>query len=278
MMRRHTFELRQFDKEAKTRLSKVSKNKKSELEEVINKERTALVDKHQDEMKVFSSNSKDDLNKPTTTEFVNENENDTIDTFSPNLKRNLKKERKKSRQRQANEDLEKRVEQELGKLGESGGELEAAYFDKVCETENLKMGKVNPSGDCLFASVAAQVARTPGLFQDNTTSEKLRESVCTFMELFREDYEPFIVETDFDSYIEKMRQPAEWGGELELKAISELLRVHIRVFRHLNGTNGSITDYFPGGFEGPNFPQINLSYHTKLYSKGLNHYNPLYKN
>lgn len=65
--------------------------------------------------------------------------------------------------------------------------------------------------------------------------EGLREEVCEFMDDNKDDFAPFVEEDEsWDGYIERMREPGEWGGNLELQAVSRLKQVNVAV--HQPGT------------------------------------------
>ena len=81
------------------------------------------------------------------------------------------------------------------------------------------------------------------------------------------DYIPFLSEEDgdFESYVERVRSSAEWGGELELRAISECTGRKIKVY------NSTSTPRVIGESYGDE-TEMKVSYHRHYYDLG-EHYN-----
>lgn len=84
--------------------------------------------------------------------------------------------------------------------------------------------EMESDGNCLFRSLSDQ------LFWDHGAKhEDIRSEVCDFMESHEEEFSVFLVlddddedASDFNSYIESMRESGEWGGNLELVAAARL--------------------------------------------------------
>lgn len=86
-------------------------------------------------------------------------------------------------------------------------------------------------GNCLFGSLSDQL-----YYDDGRNHAEIRHQVCNFMEEHKDDFVVFLVlddedatddeedAPDFDSYIDSMRRPCEWGGHLELVAAARLYR------------------------------------------------------
>ncbi|CAL1295027.1 unnamed protein product [Larinioides sclopetarius] len=67
------------------------------------------------------------------------------------------------------------------------------------------------------------------LFYTQVHHVKLRERCVEYMEQERNVFEPLINE-DFDEYLQKLRDPQEWAGEVEMKALSLKYRVDFVVY------------------------------------------------
>jgi OTU domain-containing protein 6 len=72
--------------------------------------------------------------------------------------------------------------------------------------------------------------------------------------------------TSFDDYVDRVRNSAEWGGHLELRALSLALERPIYVYSVQSGTKPLEID------GGKDKPPIRLSYHLHYYALG-EHYN-----
>jgi hypothetical protein len=83
-------------------------------------------------------------------------------------------------------------------------------------------------GNCLFRALADQLYGDYG-----NCHEEIRSDICDYMAANQDDFKVFLVldddsceegddGKDFESYIDKMRQDGEWGGNLELVAAARL--------------------------------------------------------
>jgi hypothetical protein len=104
------------------------------------------------------------------------------------------------------------------------------------------------------------------------TFVQMRELAANQMRSHREDFEPFLngdgkdgQADSFETYCDKVASPiaAEWGGQLELQALSAALQRPIWVYDALQPT----VTMGEGGSE-----PIRLSFHRHFYSLG-EHYN-----
>ena len=98
-------------------------------------------------------------------------------------------------------------------------------------------------GRCLFRSVAAamELARAGARASDAealSLADALRARACDELVARREDVEWFI-EGDFETYVERMRNPWAWGGEPEILMLARALRTPIEVFVVVEGENAS---------------------------------------
>jgi hypothetical protein len=95
----------------------------------------------------------------------------------------------------------------------------------------LTIVDMNADGNCLFRAVSDQ------LFWDyGNNHDQVRSDVCDFIAENEDDFAVFLVldddecadeeedATDFESYVENMRQDGEWGGNLELVAAARIYR------------------------------------------------------
>lgn len=160
--------------------------------------------------------------------------------------------------------------------------LERASMVAAFHANNLVESDIPPDGHCLFNALADQL-ETNGIFLQRTSSTAsggkaepkykiLRRAATEYMEANREDFEAFMDE-DFEGYIAKIRDTAEWGGQLELLAIAKRYRVEIRVLQ-----DDRIENIEPGeeGKEKKDVKTLWLAYYRHGYGLG-EHYNSLRK-
>ncbi|KAM3508283.1 hypothetical protein MY10362_001271 [Beauveria mimosiformis] len=126
--------------------------------------------------------------------------------------------------------------------------IENAYMKKKMEAEGLVEQDIAPDGHCLFSAVADQLQTQLSIPLGGTTTtttttaaaaaavselkepayKTVRRAATDFMESHGDDFAPF-VEGDFATYLARMRDTAEWGGEPELMALARAYGVGIRV-------------------------------------------------
>ena len=150
-----------------------------------------------------------------------------------------KKLRKKNAQRQRELEREKRIEEENAQAGPSRREMEVEAMQQLyLSPRGLALQEVEADGNCLYRAVGVQCARLGMDIVDGTKPErsygKIR-GICADVLLGsnRSDYEPFAEydeANDYEDYVDKVRSSSTWGGQLELRALSEGLKRPIVVF------------------------------------------------
>lgn len=118
----------------------------------------------------------------------------------------------------------------------------------------LAIREVTGDGNCLFRSVS------DGLYGNEGRHFELRARCVAFMEANPDSFAPFMLEeegwTSFDEYLASMSRDAEWGGNLELMALSSSL--HINVTIHQAGQRPWMMTSSPFGAAAPS---LHVSYH-----------------
>ncbi|OTA70143.1 otu domain-containing protein 6b [Hypoxylon sp. EC38] len=156
--------------------------------------------------------------------------------------------------------------------------IEKTYLLKEFKANNLVEKEIQPDGHCLFSAVADQLeTRGVSLGPEMETKGKpsyrvVRKAATDYMEAHPDDFAPFL-EEPLGSYVPKIRDTAEWGGQLELSALANAYGVEIKVLQdgrtetiEPNGGLGSEQD---GGRK-----RIWLAYYRHGYGLG-EHYNSL---
>ncbi|GAB0137937.1 hypothetical protein EsDP_00006188 [Epichloe bromicola] len=191
----------------------------------------------------------------------------------------MKKKRNRARERLARraaeqEDAARMAEDEASRMTDHRAR-EGEYMRKVLSAHGLVEKEIEPDGHCLFSAVADQLVANGVPLEDGegegtggadvSPYRVVRRTAAAFMRENREDFEPF-VEGELESYVERIRDTAEWGGELELTAVARRYGVEIRVVQ--DGRMESI------GEEGGKV--LWLAYYRHGYGLG-EHYNSLRK-
>ncbi|MCJ1301024.1 hypothetical protein MMC08_003823 [Hypocenomyce scalaris] len=160
-------------------------------------------------------------------------------------------------------------------------ERERIAMSEAFKQHGLEENAIRPDGHCLYSAVADQlnavaVALKPKFImtstmdgtEHNAPDYKLtREAAAAYISEHSEDFLPFL-EEPLEEYTEKIRDTAEWGGQLELLALSKAYGVNINV---LQG-DGRVEKIGPAG--GGVDKSIWLAYYRHTYGLG-EHYNSL---
>lgn len=118
----------------------------------------------------------------------------------------------------------------------------------------LAIREVTGDGNCLFRSVS------DGLYGNEGRHFELRARCVAFMQANPDSFAPFMLEEEgfasFDDYLASMSRDAEWGGNLELMALSSSLRINVTI--HQAGQRPWMMTNSPFG---PATPSLHVSYH-----------------
>lgn len=100
------------------------------------------------------------------------------------------------------------------------------------EKHGLVEKDIAPDGHCLFSAVADQLGQNDIPLGDSDTKDPayktVRRVASEYMLEHGDDFAPFL-EEDLQDYARKMRDTAEWGGQLELMALARQYKAEIRV-------------------------------------------------
>ncbi|MCJ1294328.1 hypothetical protein MMC34_005886 [Xylographa carneopallida] len=162
--------------------------------------------------------------------------------------------------------------------------VEAASLPNLRENERLVMQKemksrglvekdIRPDGHCLYSAVADQlltrrITHAQGeLGEIKTDHKSVRRVAADFISKHAEDFSPFL-EEPLDDYVAKVRDTAEWGGQLELSALARAYGMDVNV---LQG-DGRV-EKIEAGIDNSGQP-IWLAYYRHSFGLG-EHYNSL---
>lgn len=202
----------------------------------------------------------------------------------PGKKRNRQKERLARRAAEQEAAAEAAEQEAAGMTDHRGQERErmTAEFEK----HKLVEHEIRPDGHCLFSAVADQLGLAgvpllvPTLSAVNNDGKEepgyktVRRAAAGYIESRGDEFAGFL-EEDLGSYVRKIRDTAEWGGQLELLALASVYGVEIGVVQ-----DGRTEVIQPSGDEevkeGEERKKIWLAYYRHGYGLG-EHYNSLRK-
>jgi len=264
--------------------SKGDKKKKKEVSETIANLEAKLKEKHKAELTNLEEEglAGDHLANresavPEIVQKVEENSDDAAlgplpikEEYSRVSKAQKRREKKALKEKERLEEIEN--QEELNKSGPRLLEQEAIK-QKLTERK-LKLKEIASDGDCLFSGVVHQLQRL-GL---SSSIRELRSNTATELRDKPDEYLPFLTNPrtgdmltgeEFESYCDKMMNTPAWGGQIELKALSKVLKRPIQV---IQGTGPDIVI----GEEFQEKETILLTYHRHLHGLG-EHYNSVNK-
>ncbi|XP_068207319.1 deubiquitinase OTUD6B-like [Palaemon carinicauda] len=144
--------------------------------------------------------------------------------------------------------------------------VEAAKLKALLKARKLKMFEIQPDGDCMYAAIAHQMT--------DVTVSWLRSKASQYLRLHSDDFGPFITNPDtgeqltpeeFEEYCDQTENTPAWGGQPELRALSQVLKRRIEVLQ----AEGSPIIFGEGCNEEK---PIILTYYRHYYGLG-EHYN-----
>ncbi|UKZ90996.1 uncharacterized protein TrAFT101_005993 [Trichoderma asperellum] len=291
MQARHRREL----KDVQGRITSKKKNATKKTRKGVNDEcaemERQLREKQASEVAVLSGEVEEDLEEeeqerndetPSGTEVlenaaaklnIEENSGDAQQQQQPGKKRNRQKERL-ARRAAEQEAAMLSAEQEASSMTDHRAR-ESTYMKNTFAANKLTEKDIQPDGHCLFSALADQLSHNGiPLGGDGDKAEPayktIRKTATGYMVEHADDFAPFL-EEDFEGYVKKMRDTAEWGGQLELMAVARRYGVEIKVIQDGRTENISGKE---GEEEGDEAKTLWLAYYRHGYGLG-EHYNSL---
>ncbi|PZC77285.1 hypothetical protein B5X24_HaOG203602 [Helicoverpa armigera] len=246
--------------QALKKAAKNDKTKKKELTAEIARLEAEMEAKHQQELD--SANIAVD-EVPADSVPTIENEMAKVKISKAQKRRDKKSQQEKEREEQI-----KQQEQE-NLHGPRNTELQG--INTKLKERKLKIFSIPSDGDCLYKAIAHQMAV---IKQKDISVDELRESVAKYIRQNKDDFIPFMSNPDtcemltseeFEEYCNKIENTKVWGGQLEIRALSNILKCPVTVIQATGP--GSIDQ----GAEHDGPPLI-ITYHRHMYRLG-EHYN-----
>eukprot|EP00928_Gymnodinium_smaydae_P062376 TRINITY_DN46259_c0_g1_i1.p1 TRINITY_DN46259_c0_g1~~TRINITY_DN46259_c0_g1_i1.p1 ORF type:complete len:303 (+),score=94.63 TRINITY_DN46259_c0_g1_i1:58-966(+) len=185
-----------------------------------------------------------------------------------------KSQRKRDNRSKREEEREQEKERERLEAGPSARELELAAI--AARLARLKppqrVFEVAADGNCLYHAVGDQLRRAGYQLRSGSSStfQEVRSLCADFLRRSPEEYAPFAELADgedYDGYCNRVEQSADWGGELELRALADGLGAQIVVHRA-----EAAEPLMLGSDRNGALPPLQVAYHRHYYALG-EHYN-----
>lgn len=255
----------------KKSINKADKKRKRELSEEIARLESELDKKHEEELSQFSQSN---ANVTKVTDAMNnlsvENENDeTAGVTHHRITKAQRRRDKKATQLQQRE-LSIAEQERLDMYGVWNVEIQD--IKRILKERNLMIHEIPPDGNCLYNAIEHQLRETrgenaPGLNDlRRMTSDFLRENSVDFLPyLSHPDTGEMFTEQQFQAYCDQVANTPAWGGQIELRALSHILKCCIEV---IQGNSPPVIV----GEEYKDSSHITLTFHRYMYGLG-EHYN-----
>jgi OTU domain-containing protein 6 len=144
----------------------------------------------------------------------------------------------------------------------------------LIEQRGLKETFIQPDGHCLY-SACAHGLDSDKVIKSGTHSplyQNVRYATANFISKHADDFTAFL-EEPLEEYVKKIKETAEWGGQLELQAISRAYHVDINILQ-ADGRVEKIECEEDG--DGSKGTDVWLAYYRHNFGLG-EHYNALTK-
>ncbi|KAL5277108.1 OTUD6B family protein [Megaselia abdita] len=250
--------------------TKGDKKKRKEVLEEIAKLEIDSEKKHSEELNNFNnSKNKEEVIENSAPEIEKTADDDETTTTQPRITKAQKRRDKKIREeKERAADIAE--QEELNKNGPRT--LETQSITNILKARNLSLHPIISDGNCLFNAVIHQLDLKEC---DVTDISTLRDKTAKYIENHKDEFIFYMTnqdtgdvlnEEEFLKYCESLRSTSAWGGQIEISALSNVLKVQIEVIQ----ATGPPT--IQGAEEYSNRPKLVITYHRHMYSLG-EHYN-----
>lgn len=263
---RHRKEKRELQAQiqALKKAAKNDKTKKRELMAEITRLEITLDNRHKLELEALEK----DIITNESTECGGIEKTIENDVAKIKISKAQKRRDKKSQQEKEREELIKFQEKE-NLHGPRNKEIQDIL--SRLRTRNLMIFAIPSDGDCLYKAIAHQLLLQRN---KNISADVLRKDAADYLRMHKDDFLPFMTnpktfemlgDEEFEAYCDKVANTKVWGGQLEIRALSNSLKCPISVIQATGPDSIEQGDEFVG-------PPLVITYHRHMYSLG-EHYN-----
>lgn len=277
--RKERKELQAKIQELKKNAPKSDKKKRKEALEEIAKLETDLEHKQQQELKQAENAEEANAeiqqpakDAPDNSSSINNHKDDEGDEIQEQPQQRVSKAQKrrdkKSREaRQREEEIKASAEDAMN----APKAVEARKLKSKLKTRQLALHNIPSDGDCLYNAIRHQLIQQG---MATLTVQELRCETANYIQANKDSLIPYmtnsktgdlLTDEEFLKYCDDVRNTPAWGGQIELKALSSILKVPIEVLQ----ADGSPT--IQGAEEFGGSPLL-ITYHRHMLSLG-EHYN-----
>ncbi|GMF22743.1 unnamed protein product [Phytophthora fragariaefolia] len=264
----------QTDVKAFQKKAKKDRLSKKETEEQVAAMENAVKQRHEEELKAFDTDEQGAAEEPSAAAGIQAEPAVPSKQARAQAKAQRKREVKKQQERERLERIE-----EAKKHTVSERQIEADMILAQLARHGLKIKDIPSDGHCMYHAVADQMKQKNLSVADEVAGfQYLRKLTSEYMLAHADDFLPFMAldetaaspEAAFATYCDRVANTADWGGQIELRALACALRTPIEVF----SAEGDVL-LMGGEFvdeDGDSATKLQLTYHLHYYTLG-EHFN-----
>lgn len=156
-------------------------------------------------------------------------------------KKQSKAQRRREQRAREEAEREARIAAELAELGETEREAEEKELQLLLSPHGLGIKDIPPDGHCLYRSIEDQLEQH-GIKSESSSFLSLRQLAADHLREHADHFRHFVIDDDedvanshtendpFEVYCHKIEATAAWGGHVEIQALSQALKAHVRVY------------------------------------------------
>nr|XP_033492276.1 deubiquitinase OTUD6B [Epinephelus lanceolatus] len=223
----------------KNAIPKNDKKRRKQLTEEIAKIEADLSQKHKEELRQLKSNAStkvEEVLNGVETMKVEGAEEEEGEVKQPRVTKAQKRRDKKAAQEKERESriAEAEVQNLQGVRHQEGLKL----AQKLAQ-QQLQIKEISSDGHCMYRAIEDQLAQLsqPGVIM---SVKELRSRTAEHMRSHADDFMPFLTNPntgdmyttdEFEKYCSDVEHTAAWGGQLELRALTQVLRLPVEVIQ-----------------------------------------------
>uniref|UniRef100_A0A3P9LGU6 ubiquitinyl hydrolase 1 n=1 Tax=Oryzias latipes TaxID=8090 RepID=A0A3P9LGU6_ORYLA len=221
----------------KNAIPKNDKKRRKQLTEDIAKLEADLSQRHEEELQQLKSAPDKDVEEAENgVETLKVEAGEQEEVKQPRVTKAQKRRDKKAAQEKERDSriAEAEVQNLQGVRHQEGVKLAQKLAEKT-----LQIKEISSDGHCMYRAVEDQLTQRskPGL---NVTFKELRSRTAEHMRNNPENFLPFLsnpttgdtfTTDEFEKYCSEVEHTAAWGGQLELRALTHVLRLPIEVIQ-----------------------------------------------
>lgn len=195
------------------------------------------------------------------------------DTAEPQRKKPNRQKARLARRAEEQEEASRQAAEEANNMPDRK-QLERERMLASIKERGLREKEIRADGHCLYSAVADQLEQmeiplgaAPTTDKPNVPYKIVRAAAAEYIKKNKDDFEPFL-EEPLESYVQKVRDTGEWGGQLELMALAKSYGTDINVLQDF----GRVEEIESGSEQGERV--MWLGYYKHGFGLG-EHYNSL---